>query len=317
MQYIKLCAGIPEVSRLCFGSLTVSPLQAALSVDEGSDVIAYAIEHGVNFIDTAQYYRNYDYIKQALKKTGKYDTVITSKSYAYNRELASKAFDEACRGIDRDYIDIFMLHEQESIHTLRGHAEALDFFFEMKAKGRIGAVGISTHHIAGVYGACECIYPIDVIHPIYNYRGLGIVDGTAAEMATAIEVAHGKGMGVYAMKALGGGNMLSDAAKCFEFVLSTNGIGAVAVGMQSCEEVDANIGFFEKGAFSVQDEKALSLKQRHLHIEEYCEGCGACVNKCHQNALTLVGGKAFCNDGACLKCGYCSAVCPVFAIKVI
>jgi aryl-alcohol dehydrogenase-like predicted oxidoreductase len=177
-----------EVTRLCFGSLTVGPLQAALTVDEGSTVIAHALERGVNFIDTAQYYKNYEYIRLALAKTKLYDTVISTKTYAYDRRGAAEALEQARRELDRDYIDIFMLHEQESVHTLRGHAEALDYMFEMKQKGIIRAVGASMHHIAAVDGACE-IYgmsPIDVIHPIFNRRGIGIADGGIDDMIRAL-----------------------------------------------------------------------------------------------------------------------------------
>lgn len=81
MQYVKSGARGPVVSRLCFGSLTVGPLQAALPVEAGAVVIAHAAKNGVNFIDTAQYYRNY--IREAIRQTGRYDLVISSKTHAY------------------------------------------------------------------------------------------------------------------------------------------------------------------------------------------------------------------------------------------
>ena len=51
----KTLGGIKNISKLCFGSLTVGPLQANLPVDIGAEVIAHAFDCGVNFIDTAQY----------------------------------------------------------------------------------------------------------------------------------------------------------------------------------------------------------------------------------------------------------------------
>ncbi len=56
-----------EVSKLCFGSLTMTPFQADLSVKEGAYLIEYAFERGINFLDTAEIYENYNYIRQALK----------------------------------------------------------------------------------------------------------------------------------------------------------------------------------------------------------------------------------------------------------
>lgn len=53
MQYNKLGKTGITVSRLCFGSLTISPLQRDMTLHEGVMVIDKAIELGVNFIDTA------------------------------------------------------------------------------------------------------------------------------------------------------------------------------------------------------------------------------------------------------------------------
>ncbi len=38
-----------EVSRLCFGSLTMTPFQANLSIKEGAYLINYAYDKGINF----------------------------------------------------------------------------------------------------------------------------------------------------------------------------------------------------------------------------------------------------------------------------
>jgi uncharacterized protein len=313
------------VTQLCFGSLTVGPLQAALTADAGSTVIAYALEQGINFIDTAQYYNNYEYIRLSMLKSRCYDTVISTKTYAYDRKTAEAALNEARCALDRDYIDIFMLHEQESVHTLRGHAEALDFMFEMKEKGLIRAVGASMHYIAAVNGACETYYtrPLDIIHPIYNKRGLGIADGSIEAMTRALCRAKALGIGIFTMKPLGGGHLYSDAGAAFDFVLdSVTETGksladSVAVGMQSVDEVDANIGYFKTRLFGTEAEKLLRAKKRQLHIEDYCEGCGRCAERCGQDAIMIKEGHAVCDYNRCVLCGYCSAVCPLFAIKVL
>lgn len=313
------------VSRLCFGSLTIGPLQASLTTDDGSNVIAHALDCGINFIDTAQYYNNYEYIRLALLKTQKYNTVISSKTYAYNRKTAAVAIEEARNAIDRDYIDIFMLHEQESIYTLRGHCEAIDYLFEMKERDIIRAVGVSMHHIAAVNGVCDTFYtyPFDVIHPLFNMTGLGIADGDIGGMTSALCRAKTMGIGIFTMKALGGGHLFTDAGTAFDFVLDSVDnnnqplTDSVAVGMQSLDEVDANIEYFSKRSFSTEAEERLRIKQRRLHIESYCTGCGKCAERCGQKAISVINGRAVCDDSICVLCGYCSAVCPLFAIKVL
>ena len=72
-----------RVSQICFGSLTVSPLGAGLSEAEGAEVIACALQGGINFIDTAQYYRNYETIKRGISlytaRGGRENPVICTK----------------------------------------------------------------------------------------------------------------------------------------------------------------------------------------------------------------------------------------------
>lgn len=306
--------GIP-VSRMCFGALTIGPLQANLSLEEGAQVLAHALERGVNFVDTAQLYETYPYIRRAMERTGKWDLIISSKTYAYTRKMAVDAVEQARRALNRDVIDIFMLHEQESIHTLRGHWEALEYLWECKQKGIVKAVGASMHHIAAVEGAIEM--ELDVIHPLLNMTGIGIADGTRDEMEAAVRRAHAHGIGVYSMKPLGGGNLFRSATACLQYVLGLDCVDSVAIGMQSLAEVDANLEFWATGAFTPQQRAALDEKTRRLHIDDWCEGCGKCVAVCKQNALCLRDNKAVCDNTRCVLCGYCAPVCPAWAIKVV
>lgn len=65
-----------------------------------------------------------------------------------------------------------MLHEQESLLTLKGHREALKRLKQFKDEGIIRAVGISTHFI-GCVNATALFPEIEVIHPIINKRESG------------------------------------------------------------------------------------------------------------------------------------------------
>ena len=40
-----------EVSRLCFGALTMSPLQCDMPPERGAELILYAYERGVDFVE--------------------------------------------------------------------------------------------------------------------------------------------------------------------------------------------------------------------------------------------------------------------------
>lgn len=315
MEKIILGKSGIAVSRLCFGSLTLGPLQANLSVEEGGEIMRHAISRGIRFTDTAELYQTYPYIRRGMELSGSYDLVVSSKTYAYTRELAVTAVEQARRELNRDYIDIFMLHEQESCHTLRGHAEALEYLYECKQKGILRAVGASMHHIAAVEGAMDI--NLDVIHPLINLAGLGIVDGSRQEMEAALQKAYAKGIGIFSMKPLGGGNLHKNATQCLRYILAQPYIHSIAIGMQSIAEVDANIDFLQTLEFDEAAQKKLSEANRKLHIDDWCEACGNCVERCGQKAMSLSGGIAVCDHSKCILCGYCSTVCPAWAIKVV
>lgn len=304
-----------KVSRLCFGSLTIGPLQAKLGLEEGASLIEAAFDMGVNFIDTAELYQTYDYIRKAIKGRRE-NIIISSKCYAHNSDGAEQSLKKALKELDTDYIDIFSLHEQESEYTLKGHQEAMEYFIRAKEKGYIRSFGISTHAVAAVKASLK-YKDIEVLHPIVNLRGLGILDGNIDDMLKAVAEAARAGKGIFSMKPLGGGNMIKDSKKCFEFVLSNDDLHSIAVGMQSAEEVINNVMVFEGKNIPEDISQILKNKKRALLIDTWCTGCGSCSRKCAQKAITMENGKAVVDPSKCVLCGYCSAYCPDFCIKVI
>lgn len=305
-----------SVSRLCYGSLTLGPLQANLDIYTGANLIVYAYEKGINFIDTAQSYQTYKYIKRALETIPREKYVIFTKTYAYTKELAEIAFEEALKETGTDYIDGFLLHEQESEHTLRGHYEASEYFMKMKEKGYLKAFGISTHNIAGVEGAVKSGY-VDVIHPLYNKASLGIGDGNHDQMYEAIKIAKAKGIGIYSMKPLGGGNLIDSYGEALSFVLDKQHIDSTAIGMQSENEIDANVQMVNAGFVEDDIKEKLKKTNRKLLISDWCIGCGNCVRRCHYGALSIVDKRAVVDYEKCILCSYCAKECSEFCIKVI
>lgn len=314
MQSVQLGASGLSVSKLCFGTLTMSPLQKSMTPEQGARLLVYAYERGVRFLDTADLYETYPHIRLALKDAPDY--VISTKAYCYDRETAQAALERAFRGLGRDYVDLFMLHEQESLYTLRGHEEALVFLEEQRQKGHIGAVGVSSHY-AGCVRACARFPMIRVVHPLINIGGVGIQDGTREDMESAIAHVRERGVGIFAMKPLGGGHLIQTSREAMEYALSSPLIDSVAVGMQSFEEIDANVALADGMPGAVEKMEALHHRRREMMVHDYCEGCGRCAERCGQKAIRIVNGRAVIDPEKCVFCGYCARVCPQFCIKVV
>lgn len=315
IKRVKLGNTDIEVSRICFGSLTMTPFQANLATKDGAYLIEYAYDKGINFIDTAEIYENYNYINLALKGIKRENFHIATKTYAYTKEMAKESLELALKQLNTDYIDIFLLHEQESVHTVRGHFEAIEYFLRAKEEGKIRAIGISTHRIEGAMAARD-VKEIEILHPIVNKQGLGIQDGTIEDMLKVLKEVHEKGKGIYGMKPLGGGHLISDVESAFNFVKNIPYIDSMAIGMQSRDEIDANVSLMETGKITEEIKSKITNKKRKLIVADYCIGCGACVKRCKQNAIQIVNGVATPNE-KCVLCGYCAKVCPEFCIKVI
>ncbi|MBR3298267.1 MAG: aldo/keto reductase [Clostridia bacterium] len=304
-----------EVSRLCFGSLTMGPFQRDLTPAQGAELFECAFSHGVNFVDTAEIYGTYPHVREAARL--KPDLVVCSKSYAYDRQGAEQSLKKALDGIGRDYIDVFLMHEQESEHTIRGHREALEYYLEMKRKGYIRAVGLSTHYVACMDGALK--HPeLEVLFPLINKKGFGIADGTADEMLERIRSASALGRGIIAMKPLGGGHLIGEREEALDYILSLDDcIDTIAIGMQSIDEVEYNCARFSGEAPDPELGDRLRQTKRRLLVQEWCEGCGVCVGACHNHALSIQNGRAVVDPDKCALCSYCARVCPQFTIKII
>lgn len=310
------------VAPLCFGTLSLSPLHGGFPLQKGADLIKTAIDLGINMIDTAELYETYPYIKAALRgrqsqRSEVGEVYVFSKSYAVTAADAVGSVEKALRETGLDRLGGFLLHEQESEYTLKGHREALDELVRLRAKGLIRSIGISTHHIAAVKAAAA-LPEIDVIHPLYNYRGYGIADGTAAQMLSAIAEAFERGKGIYGMKILGGGHFCGTAEERLRDGFAIPYFSSIAVGMKSEAEVLLNCTIAAGGKAEAELKQAVAATERHLLIEDWCRGCGSCVQRCASKALRLNDqGKAEVDIRRCVLCGYCAADCPEFCIKVV
>jgi aryl-alcohol dehydrogenase-like predicted oxidoreductase len=305
-----------KVPEICLGVLPMGPRQKNLDLKQCTAIILKSFENGINFLDTAQAYDTYDPIREALKQVNKKDIIVSTKSKDSTYEEMEKAIHEARKQMGLEHIPLFHLHGfRSSVEIFEERAGALQCLLDYKEKGVIGYVGIATHSAAVVRKGAQ-IPEIDVIFPLLNVAGLGIIDGNVQDMINAISEATKAGKGIYLMKALGGGNLLGRYHEALSFARNIPGVASIAIGMISEEEVEYNVGYFNGEDPAKLPE--IQINQKRLIIDLHsCLGCGSCSNVCPNNAMSLVNGKAHVEVTKCLLCGYCTEVCSEFAIKVV
>lgn len=305
-----------SIHPLVFGTLPMGPLQANLSPREGGRLIRHALEAGVTLLDTAELYGSYPHIRAALDGY-RGEVYIATKTHAPDAATARGHIDKALQELNRERLDIVHLHAARLADPFRERAEVFELLLTLQQQGKIGLIGMSSHYVAAVRRAIDRP-EVAVLHPLINRTGRGILDGTASDMAEAIAAAAQAGKGIYAMKALAGGNLISSARASLSFVRDQPGVHAVALGMLSTREIDANRAFFEGQTVDAESWRQLEGRRRQLRImSHFCKGCAACVTACSEGGLRMVDGKAVIDADACVLCGYCAAACPEFIIRVV
>lgn len=134
MRYTKLPNTEIEVSTICLGTMTWGQQNTEA---EGHNQIDYAVEKGINFLDTAEMYpvpanentqgRTEEIIGSWFKKTGKREQVILASKIAgpgramahirpnlnFKKAALQDALDKSLNRLQTDYIDLYQLHWPE------------------------------------------------------------------------------------------------------------------------------------------------------------------------------------------------------------
>ncbi|GAA4718548.1 aldo/keto reductase [Brevibacillus fulvus] len=149
-----------------------------LSEETGKEVVRTALDHGINFLDTAFIYgpeRSEQLIGEVIKEKGNRDQVIIATKGAHKFVDGKVVFDnspaflKACvedslKRLQTDYIDLFYIHFPDE-NTPKD--EAVGALKELKDQGKIRAIGVSNFSMEQLKEANKDGY-VDVLQAEYN-----------------------------------------------------------------------------------------------------------------------------------------------------
>jgi aryl-alcohol dehydrogenase-like predicted oxidoreductase len=266
----------PEFRSIGNTGILVSPLCFGAPRTNEESLIKYAVEKGINFIDTGRAYgngNNEQLVGRAIKGI-RNKVVIQSKIRLEENELPSKGngrkgaeeirnalsskLEASLKALNTDYIDVLLYHDAQN-EALLFHPETMKFFSDMKKSGAIKAHGFSTHNDymnLMQRNNSEVFYNTMMVP--FNPKGSFVhsVNGRYSEwdqekLISILTEAANKGIGVIAMKTCSGGKYSPSPDKEPDFreavlwVLKHEFISSAAIAMANFEQVDEHTSWFK------------------------------------------------------------------------
>jgi aryl-alcohol dehydrogenase (NADP+) len=142
MDYVRLGSTGLKVSRLCLGTMTYgTPQWRPWVLDEAASrpFYARAIEHGINFFDTANMYSrgaSEEVLGRAIKDLARREEVVIATKVFYpvtdhpngkglSRKQIMHAIDASLRRLGMDYVDLYQIHRLDLETPMEEICEAL------------------------------------------------------------------------------------------------------------------------------------------------------------------------------------------------
>ena len=274
-----------ELSGLGLGAMrlpVVNGNDADIDVAAAEEMVAYAMEHGINYYDTAWGYHNGNsetVIGKALSRYPREKYYLATKFPGYdlsNMPKVQEIFEKQLEKCGVEYFDFYLFHnvcemnineyldEQYGIHA---------YLMEQKKNGRIRHLGFSAH------GSCEVIrrfleaYGDDME---FGQIQLNYIDWAFQHAEEKVKLLDSYHIPIWVMEPMRGGRLakLSEEnvnklktlrpeeevpAWAFRFLQSIPGVKMILSGMSDMEQLKANIQTFqEEKTLSQEEAKALA-----------------------------------------------------------
>lgn len=293
-----------KLSLLGFGAMRLPEVDGQIDVPQVEKMVAYAMEHGVNYFDTAWPYHATlservigkvlsAYPRDSFRLATKYPGHMYAEHYD-----PAEVFEKQLEKCGVKYFDYYLLHNvtEASIDVYMDPKWGiLDYFKEQKRLGRIRHLGFSTHG------------RIPTMERFLDYAGdamefcqiqLNYLDWTLQDARGKYEMLTRRGIPVWVMEPVRGGRLAnlnerqaarlkslrpaeSVAAWGFRFLQGLDNVQMILSGMSNLEQMVDNVSTFAARRPLNEEETAAVMEiAEEIKNAVPCTGCRYCCDGC-------------------------------------
>jgi uncharacterized protein len=295
MKYVQLGKTGLKVSRFGLGLMRFPQDEK-----EAIQMVRYAIDNGVNYMDTAYVYKNSEFITgKALKDGYRNKTYLATKSPLWNINQHAdfeKYLDEQLIRLGTDHIDVYLLHNMNHGHWEKVKKyDGLTFLDKMIEKGKIMHKAFSIHNTLQAFKEI-----VDSFDWEMTQIQLNILDETQQAGAAGLKYAADKGMAVVIMEPLRGGYLFNNVPSevqellntypekrslvewCFRWLYNMPEASVILSGTSNLEQLKDNLRIFEHAepnTMSEADQELIKKIQEAYESKKSvgCTGCRYCM----------------------------------------
>ncbi len=305
MQYRTFAPSGEKISLLGFGTMRFQVEgkdDSLVNETEAIRMMRYAIDNGVNYMDTAFMYHGGNsegVLGKALKDGYREKVFVADKMpiWLAKKEGGIEAlFEEQFRRLGVEHIDFYLVHNlTKSLWEKSKRDNLMPFLEKMKAEGRIGKIGFSFHDELEVFKEIVDEYPWEFCQIQLNF-----MDSEFQAGVEGLKYAGGKNLPVIIMEPMKGGKLARSIPESVESIWARSPVKRTPVewalrwvadfpevltilsGMTTMEEVEDNIRILGDAIPSslTPEEKNLiaeaSAEYNRL-IKASCTACKYCM----------------------------------------
>lgn len=299
-----------KLSALGMGAMRLPVIDGNDSkIDEAAaaKMVDYAMEHGINYYDTAWGYHNGNseiVMGKVLNKYPRQNYYLATKFPGYdlsNMDKVEEIFEQQLKKCGVSYFDFYLFHnvcEMNIDAYLNKEYGIYDYLIKQKENGRIHHLGFSAH---GSYDIMKRFLEAYGEHMEFCQIQLNYIDWSFQNAKAKVDLLNEYNIPIWVMEPLRGGKLAkmpeTDTAKlkalrpneeipawAFRFLQSIPNVKMILSGMSNFEQLKDNIQTFEadKALNANEMDTLLSIADGMLNNSLPCTACHYCVSHCPQ-----------------------------------